>query len=89
MLGGHAIKIIGFGVDGGVPYWTVANSWNKGWGEGGFFRYAIRLDKRPPCGASHLISSLGFFRIKRGSNMCQIENAWLNGGPVAGMPKLS
>ena len=27
MLGGHAIKIIGFGVEDGVDYWLVANSW--------------------------------------------------------------
>jgi cathepsin B len=27
-LGGHAIKIVGWGVENGTPYWTVANSWN-------------------------------------------------------------
>jgi len=37
MLGGHAIKILGWGVDGGVKYWTVANSWNEDWGNAGFF----------------------------------------------------
>lgn len=37
-LGGHAIKIIGWGVDNGTPYWTVANSWNSDWGEQGTFR---------------------------------------------------
>jgi cathepsin B len=31
-LGGHAIKIIGWGVDSGTPYWLVANSWNEQWG---------------------------------------------------------
>jgi len=39
MLGGHAIKILGWGTDKGTPYWLVANSWNEDWaGEGGFFR---------------------------------------------------
>jgi len=38
MLGGHAVKLIGWGVDNGVPYWTIANSWNEDWGEKGFFR---------------------------------------------------
>jgi cathepsin B len=37
-LGGHAVKIIGWGVDSGTAYWTVANSWNQDWGEKGYFR---------------------------------------------------
>jgi cathepsin B len=37
-LGGHAVKIVGWGVDtGGNDYWTVANSWSADWGMGGFF----------------------------------------------------
>jgi cathepsin B len=38
MLGGHAVKISGWGVDNGVKYWKVANSWNPYWGEKGYFR---------------------------------------------------
>lgn len=37
-LGGHAVKMIGWGVENGTPYWTVANSWNEGWGDNGFFK---------------------------------------------------
>lgn len=37
-LGGHAVKIIGWGVENGTPYWTVANSWNTDWGDKGFFK---------------------------------------------------
>ncbi|KAF7273188.1 cathepsin B-like [Rhynchophorus ferrugineus] len=36
--GGHAVKIIGWGVENGIKYWTIANSWNERWGEDGFFR---------------------------------------------------
>ena len=37
-LGGHAVKILGWGTEGGKPYWLVANSWNTDWGEKGFFK---------------------------------------------------
>jgi cathepsin B len=37
-LGGHAIKMIGWGVDNGTPYWICTNSWNNSWGEAGTFR---------------------------------------------------
>mmetsp|Transcript_9888 Transcript_9888/g.32391 ORF Transcript_9888/g.32391 Transcript_9888/m.32391 type:complete len:318 (-) Transcript_9888:139-1092(-) len=37
VLGGHAVKITGWGVDNGTPYWKVANSWGTGWGLDGFF----------------------------------------------------
>jgi cathepsin B len=36
--GGHAVKFTGWGVDNGVKYWKVANSWNQYWGENGYFR---------------------------------------------------
>merc|ERR1712224_617831 len=36
--GGHAVRMVGWGVDGGVKYWKVANSWNPYWGENGYFR---------------------------------------------------
>jgi cathepsin B len=37
-LGGHAIKIIGWGVD----HWICINSWNESWGDKGTFRIAFR-----------------------------------------------
>jgi len=37
MLGGHAVKMLGWGVDAGTPYWLVANSWNPDWGNQGYF----------------------------------------------------
>jgi len=38
--GGHSVKIIGWGEtkDDKTPYWIIANSWGKSWGEDGFFR---------------------------------------------------
>ena len=37
-LGGHAVKMIGWGEENGTPYWTVVNSWNEGWGDNGIFK---------------------------------------------------
>jgi len=44
-LGGHAIKIIGWGVENGDKYWLIANSWNEGWGDNGLFKI-----KKGDCG---------------------------------------
>lgn len=45
MLGGHAIKILGWGVEDGTPYWLVANSWNTHWGDKGFFKILRGADE--------------------------------------------
>jgi cathepsin B len=37
-LGGHAIKIIGWGVENGENHWIVVNSWNEDWGDRGTFK---------------------------------------------------
>ena len=34
----HAVTLIGWGSENGIPYWLAQNSWGSGWGEGGFFR---------------------------------------------------
>ena len=45
MLGGHAIKVVGWGVKNATKttnetnYWIVANSWGTEWGEDGYFRF--------------------------------------------------
>jgi len=31
----HAVKILGWGVENGTPFWLVANSWNTDWGDNG------------------------------------------------------
>ncbi|EER06602.1 cathepsin b, putative [Perkinsus marinus ATCC 50983] len=40
-LGGHAVKIIGWGEESGQAYWIVVNSWNEDWGDHGLFKIAL------------------------------------------------
>ncbi|XP_015572445.1 cathepsin B-like protease 3 [Ricinus communis] len=58
VMGGHAVKLIGWGTsDNGEDYWLLANQWNRGWGDD------------------------GYFKIRRGTNECGIED-----DAVAGLP---
>jgi len=53
VLGGHAVKIIGWGKEEstGTEYWIVANSWNTSWGLDGYFNIAFG-----ECGIENVIS---------------------------------
>ena len=46
--GGHAIKVIGWGVESGLKYWLCANSWGNSWGMFGFFKI-----KQGDCGINN------------------------------------
>ncbi|EPS69258.1 hypothetical protein M569_05509 [Genlisea aurea] len=39
-LGGHAVKLMGWGVseEEGEKYWILANQWNRSWGDEGYFK---------------------------------------------------
>lgn len=56
--GGHAVRMVGWGVEDGVKYWKIANSWNPYWGENGYFRILRGSDE---CGieSSGAASSTG------------------------------
>nr|XP_007163269.1 hypothetical protein PHAVU_001G220100g [Phaseolus vulgaris]ESW35263.1 hypothetical protein PHAVU_001G220100g [Phaseolus vulgaris] len=57
-LGGHAVKLIGWGTtDDGQDYWLLANQWNREWGDD------------------------GYFKIRRGTNECGIEEEVTAGLP--------
>lgn len=54
LLGGHAIKILGWGTEKGVDYWLAANSWNPDWGDKGYFKIRRGTDE---CGIEEDINA--------------------------------
>ncbi|KAL3283971.1 hypothetical protein HHI36_018142 [Cryptolaemus montrouzieri] len=38
LVGGHSVKVLGWGVENDLPYWLIANSWNEDWGDKGYFK---------------------------------------------------
>jgi cathepsin B len=63
-LGGHAVKITGWGVEDGTNYWIVQNSWGADWGENGFFRIAFGdsgIDSGAISGQADLVRSENIF----------------------------
>ena len=55
-LGGHAVKLLGWGVDDDVPYWLAANSWNTEWGDNGYFKIRRGVDE---CGIESMVVVAG------------------------------
>eukprot|EP01116_Phalansterium_solitarium_P008555 TRINITY_DN22482_c0_g1_i1.p1 TRINITY_DN22482_c0_g1~~TRINITY_DN22482_c0_g1_i1.p1 ORF type:complete len:326 (-),score=86.12 TRINITY_DN22482_c0_g1_i1:238-1215(-) len=54
-LGGHVIKIIGFGTTAdGTKYWQCQNSWTTYWGDGGYFQILRGSDE---CGIEDDVSA--------------------------------
>jgi cathepsin B len=53
-LGGHAIRILGWGVEDGTPYWLIANSWNSDWGDNGYIKI---LRGKDHCGIESQITA--------------------------------
>jgi len=62
--GGHAVKIVGWGVEAGEEYWICANSWNTDWGEKGFFRIRVGdsgIDEAVYAGTADLKNAMIFY----------------------------
>ncbi|KAI6218889.1 Papain family cysteine protease [Aphelenchoides besseyi] len=63
-LGLHAVRVIGWGEEKGVPYWLVANSWNEDWGDKGLFKIKRGTNE---CGIES-VADVGIPDLERSAN---------------------
>eukprot|EP01060_Flectonema_neradi_P026849 TRINITY_DN362_c0_g1_i10.p1 TRINITY_DN362_c0_g1~~TRINITY_DN362_c0_g1_i10.p1 ORF type:complete len:347 (+),score=89.19 TRINITY_DN362_c0_g1_i10:48-1043(+) len=56
-LGGHAVEMIGWGVENGEKYWWIKNSWNNEWGDAGYFKILRGVNE---CGIEGDVSGIEF-----------------------------
>ena len=48
----HAVLAVGYGVENGVPYWLIKNSWGADWGDNGYFKMEMGKNM---CGEYHSV----------------------------------
>ena len=55
----HGVLIVGYGVENGLKYWLVKNSWGEGWGEGGYIKLG-RSDSADDAGVCGVAKQASF-----------------------------
>eukprot|EP00727_Mastigamoeba_balamuthi_P000939 m51a1_g10842 hypothetical protein (309) ;mRNA; r:24946-26034 len=64
----HAVTLAGWGVQNGVKYWLIKNSWGSNWGEARDYQRG---------------NGEGYFRLQRGTRACHIADMPAVGATVA------
>ena len=55
----HGVLIVGYGVENGLKYWLVKNSWGEGWGDGGYIKLG-RSDSADDAGVCGVAKQASF-----------------------------
>ena len=45
----HAVILVGWGTDAGIPYWLIQNSWGASWGQSGYAKIFRGADRTVAC----------------------------------------
>ena len=48
----HAVLAVGYGVQDGLEYWVIKNSWGEAWGEDGYYRMVKGVNH---CGVANFV----------------------------------
>jgi cathepsin B len=55
--GGHAVIMVGWGEENGVPYWLLQNSWGPEWGDNGYFKIIRDDDVTKSCSITQYVDT--------------------------------
>eukprot|EP00727_Mastigamoeba_balamuthi_P012542 m51a1_g7910 putative cysteine proteinase (474) ;mRNA; r:174534-177477 len=78
----HEVLIVGYGVDNGVAYWLVRNSWSSGWGEQGYIRLARSDDAGD--GICGLQNNADFPIVASGARWVKVTDGVIPEGAIEG-----
>ena len=76
-LGGHAVLLVGY--NDAEQYFLVKNSWDTGWGEGGFFKIAYsQMDNE----VNFAMSTIAYYTAKEEAVPADPKAVWQRVAPL-------